>query len=139
MKVPSIIIFIFVISFTYTTALKCKCTQSSNRNPCDSGICEVDANGSCLTLNHEASGFHYACSTSKLSNGQCTDKTTKSGQKVTVCSCSNDDYCNFQRWGQQEQKSIIDSAEDDDANSSSSLIISTSLMLISAVILRWIN
>jgi hypothetical protein len=52
----------------------------------------------CLMLDHPTSGRHYACSQSQLSNGECTEKVTKSGAIVKVCSCDTSDYCNFKMW-----------------------------------------
>uniref|UniRef100_A0A915EFA6 Uncharacterized protein n=1 Tax=Ditylenchus dipsaci TaxID=166011 RepID=A0A915EFA6_9BILA len=73
--------FLFIISTFIQTAicLNCKCTQSSFKTPCEDGICQASA---CLMLDHPLSGRHYACSTSKLKEGECMEKMTKSGSTV---------------------------------------------------------
>uniref|UniRef100_A0A7E4W622 Activin_recp domain-containing protein n=1 Tax=Panagrellus redivivus TaxID=6233 RepID=A0A7E4W622_PANRE len=106
-------LFIFVIFIcAYTSeALKCKCTQSSWKTTCEDGICEVDdESGSCLMLNHPISGRHYACSQSPASESECIEKTTKSGAKVTVCSCDTSDFCNFKMWP-MESADVVSSQE----------------------------
>uniref|UniRef100_A0A0N5B0X2 UPAR/Ly6 domain-containing protein n=1 Tax=Syphacia muris TaxID=451379 RepID=A0A0N5B0X2_9BILA len=49
-------------------------------------------------LNHQVTGAHYACSTSQLADGNCQERTTKSGAIVKVCSCSSSDFCNQKLW-----------------------------------------
>ncbi|KAH7731278.1 Protein Y45F3A.4 [Aphelenchoides avenae] len=93
-------LFTFTTAFlAVTDALKCKCTQSSARSPCDAGICEVPAGSSaCLMIDHPASGRHYACSTASMEHGECIDKMTKSGTTAKVCACDTTDFCNFKMW-----------------------------------------
>ncbi|CAD5216312.1 unnamed protein product [Bursaphelenchus okinawaensis] len=121
-------------------ALKCKCTQGSSKTPCEDGICEVGTDGSCLALNHEVSGVHYACTISTMKDGECTEKRTKSNQKIKVCSCRGQDYCNYVRFPMsQEQRSIVDSeVDDDDTTSGSEAIVMSSSLLIGAFVLRWL-
>ncbi|KAI1721344.1 hypothetical protein Ddc_07796 [Ditylenchus destructor] len=52
-------------------------------------------------LDHPLSGRHYACSTSKLKEGTCIDKMTKSGATVKICGCDSSDYCNYKLWPNQ--------------------------------------
>jgi len=89
----------------FATALKCKCTQNSPKTPCVNGACEVADDSACLMLDHPSSGRHYACSMAKLKEGECTEKTTKTGASVQVCSCNSSDFCNFNLWPKQSNKS----------------------------------
>ncbi|KAI6233769.1 hypothetical protein M3Y99_00620700 [Aphelenchoides fujianensis] len=91
--------FCFLSLVAAVHSLRCKCTQNSNRVPCLDGVCDVETgNSACLTLDHPNSGRHYACSTAPLPEGECVDKTSKSGQVVKVCSCASDDFCNYKLW-----------------------------------------
>lgn len=49
-------------------------------------------------LDHPQSGRHYACSMTRLQDGDCVEKTTKSGATVSICSCESLDYCNYKIW-----------------------------------------
>ncbi|KAI6215915.1 hypothetical protein M3Y94_00441000 [Aphelenchoides besseyi] len=98
-------LFVFyILGSTIVYGLRCKCTQNSNRIPCQDGVCDVESgNSACLTLDHPTSGRHYACSTSVLPEAQCVDKTSKSGLVVKVCSCgsnydSTSEFCNYKLW-----------------------------------------
>ncbi|KAK0416679.1 hypothetical protein QR680_012627 [Steinernema hermaphroditum] len=80
-------------------ALRCKCTQSSAKTPCDAGVCSVpDGESGCLSLDHPTSGLYYACSKSRLPHNHCNEKLTKSGITVRVCSCDDADFCNARLW-----------------------------------------
>ncbi|KAI6177347.1 hypothetical protein M3Y97_00897200 [Aphelenchoides bicaudatus] len=72
---------IFTLLLTFAAGLRCKCTQSSNKAPCQDGICDVNKGGD-----------------SPLLDGTCDEKVTKSGVTVKYCSCTNKDFCNYERW-----------------------------------------
>uniref|UniRef100_A0A914M738 SWIM-type domain-containing protein n=1 Tax=Meloidogyne incognita TaxID=6306 RepID=A0A914M738_MELIC len=120
-SISSKFIFTILISFlNYSNSLKCKCTQSSPKVPCQHGVCEVPTKiSSCLMLDHPKSGLHYACSTNaNLGEGECVEKKSKTGANVKVCSCYSSDFCNFKIWpdGRQEleeQNSKSEEEEDD--------------------------
>ncbi|CAK5076899.1 unnamed protein product [Meloidogyne enterolobii] len=124
-SISSKFIFTILISFlNYSNSLKCKCTQSSPKVPCQHGVCEVPTKiSSCLMLDHPKSGLHYACSTNaNLGEGECVEKKSKTGANVKVCSCYSSDFCNFKIWpdGQEleEQNSKSEEEDDDDGENS---------------------
>lgn len=49
-------------------------------------------------LDHPSSGRHYACTTSQIKEGECINKSSKSGATVKVCSCHTENYCNSKLW-----------------------------------------
>ncbi|TKR77550.1 hypothetical protein L596_018500 [Steinernema carpocapsae] len=98
MNLHELLVF-FVAVAAGAEALRCKCSQSSAKTPCDNGICTVPSGDSaCLALDHPTSGIYYACSQSRLPHGRCSEKLTKSGVTVRVCSCDDEDYCNARMW-----------------------------------------
>lgn len=77
-------------------------------------------------LDHPTTGRHYACSTSKLPEGECIEKATKTGAVVSVCPCDSSDYCNYKIWPSKSDDFDDDS---DDYSNFGSLVSSHFLIL----------
>ncbi|CAB3402077.1 unnamed protein product [Caenorhabditis bovis] len=81
----------------FADALRCKCTKESETVTCTEGVCETDV-GSCLMLDHPTMGVHYTCHTRGLKDGNCHNRTSKSGLSVRICGCTAPDFCNYSMW-----------------------------------------
>jgi hypothetical protein len=87
----------------------------------------------CLMLDHPTSGRLYACASSPMRDGECSEKVTKSGTTVKYCACSNKDFCAYERWPDRQS---ISSYEYEGKDENSATTFSVSLALMSVVV--WI-
>lgn len=105
------VVITFMLLIPQMPALKCKCSQSSSKTPCNNGVCEVSDNSACLMLDHPKNGRHYACSTSELPEGECAEKVSKAGTTIKVCACNSSNFCNFKLWPKQSDDLDIEDEE----------------------------